>query len=510
MKELLLILSLTFPGASGDIDLTLEKAKIIALENNPDIKIQKKNLEMSNAEIIKEKGIYDPLLSFETSYSTADIPTASTFIDSGTINEDIYNFGGGFSGRLPTGTNYDLFQFDVTRTDTDSPVESLSPNYETSLSFSIAQDLLKDFGIDVNNTQINIAKDNKDISINELNNVISETLLNVEREYWQVIASIKNLELEKKAYELALDLERRNEIQVEVGVLPKVSLTQAKSEVASRQVGLISSENELNKSEDILKNRLALDLYTNLNFIDEPIVKEIDLIENEIMEIAFGSRPELKQAQIEIKKNESSKKFFSNQRLPKLSIEGRLQLRGLGGDANPDELIFTDSPSVLSNQFDEASDAFKSIPQFDFPTWTILGVFSFPIFNNSAKADYIRSKAELDKSIINYKKIKDVVELEVRDAIRELKNSKRRVEATRISVELATEVLMNEEEKFKVGLATTRDLLEAQRDLIDAQADEINAIVDYNISLVELEKAKGTILESNNIFIRDDEIIKDL
>ncbi len=510
MKELLLIFSLILPVASHGLDLTLERAKIIALENNPDIKIQKKNLEISNTDITKQKGIYDPLLSFETGYSTADIPTASTFIDSGTINEDAFNIGGGFSGRLPTGTNYELFQFDLTRTDTDSPLESLSPNYVTSLSFSIAQDLLRDFGTNVNNTQINIAKDNKNISIHELENVISETLLNVEREYWLVIASIKNLELEKKAFELAIDLERRNEIQVEVGVLPKVSLTQAKSEVAARQVDLISSENDLDKSKDALKNRLALDLYSNLNFTDEPQINKINISDNEILQTAFTNRPELKQADLEIEKNETLKSFFSNQRLPKLTVEGRLQLRGLGGDANPDELVFTDTPSDISSQFDEASDAFSSIPQFDFPTWTILGVLSFPIFNRTAKGDFIRSQAQLDKSIISYKKLKDTVELEVRDSIREVKNSNRRVDASRISVELATEVLTNEEEKFKVGLATTRDLLEAQRDLIDAQAAEINAIVDYNISLVELERAKGTILESNNIIIRDDQVIKNL
>ncbi|MGH7884983.1 MAG: TolC family protein, partial [Thermodesulfobacteriota bacterium] len=358
-------------GADGEIDLSLEKAKSIALENNPDIKIQKKNLEISTADIIKEKGIYDPLLNFGIGYSTSNIPTASTFIDSGTINEDSFDIEGGFSGRLPSGTTYEFFQFNLTRTDTNSPLESLSPNYLTSLSFSLAQDLLKDFGKDVNNTVITVAKDNKEISIYELENVVSDILLNVEKEYWQVIASIKNLELERKAYELALDLERRNKIQVEVGVLPRVSVTQAQSEVAARQVDLIGSENELSKSEDILKNRLALDLYTKLKFVDEPKISETYINEEEILKTSYDNRPELKQAQLEIKKNESLKKFFSNQRLPKLSLEGKLQLRGLGGSANPNELVFSDTASEISSQFDEASDAFSSIPQFDFPTWTI-------------------------------------------------------------------------------------------------------------------------------------------
>lgn len=507
MKELILIISLLLPGAGPEIDLSLEKAKIIALENNPDIKLQKKNVEISNALITKEKGIYDPLLNFEIGYSNAEIPTASTFIESGTINEDIFDLSGGINGRLPTGTSYNLFELGISRLDTDSPLESLSPNYETSLSFSIAQDLLKDFGVGINNTQIEVARDNKNISSYELENVVSEILLNVEREYWLVIASKKNLELDMKAYDLALDLERRNKIQVDVGVLPKVSITQAKSEVAARQVDLINGENELIKSEDLLKNRLALDLQTRLNFIDEPDIEDVNLDEEQILFTSFQNRPELKQAELEIKKSERLKDFFSNQRLPKLSVEARYRLRGLGGDANPNELVFSDTPSDISSQFDDASDAFDSISDFDFPTWSLLGVLSFPIFNNAAKGDFIRSKAELDRNIIDYKKTKDRIALEVRDAIREVRNSKRRVDASSISVELAGEVLMNEEEKFKVGLATTRDLLEAQRDLIDAQAAQINAIVDYEISLAELERAKGTILENNNVLIEQEEFL---
>lgn len=70
-------------------------------------------------------------------------------------------------------------------------------------------------------------------------------------------------------------------------------------------------------------------------------------------------------------------------------------------------------------------------------------------------------------------------------------------------MELAEEVVRNDEERLKVGIATTREVLESQRDLIDAQTARIEAITQYNISIAALEKAKGTLLLKNNIVIRD-------
>ena len=73
-------------------------------------------------------------------------------------------------------------------------------------------------------------------------------------------------------------------------------------------------------------------------------------------------------------------------------------------------------------------------------------------------------------------------------------------------MELAQQVVTNDEERLRVGITTTREVLESQRDLIDAQTTEIEAVTEYNISLARLEKTKGTILKLNNIKIEDKDI----
>lgn len=506
MKNLLITIAislvLAIQAKTETIELTLKEALVLAMQNNRDIKIERFNVEGSEGEVTSEQGAFDILFSVESSYTEREIPTASTFIESGTIDEDEFNITAGLGGRLPTGTFYDLIQFSATRTETDSPIEVLSPNWFTDVSFSVGQDLLRDFGLDVNLIGVITAKRNSDIAINELEKRISEVFLSVEIEYWGLVGFIENLELQKKALELAKDLQRRNEIQVEVGVLPPISVTQAKSEVAARQVDVITAENRVEAIEDRLKNILVLPLESRIVPVDDPSKKFETYDEHKILKEALNNRPEISQARLEVEKNEKLENFYSNQRLPRLSVQGFLEFQGLGGDENQNRIDFGGGDlQPISEQFNSPGDAFDQLYDGDFMTWSILGVFSYPLFNWEARGDYIKAKADYNRTLIQYDKAIDDVNLDVRNSVRQIENSKRTIEAADISVDLSEQVLSNEEERLKVGIGTTREVLEAQRDLVDARVRQIRAVADYNIALARLERAKGTIIQSKGIVI---------
>lgn len=499
MSETIIFILISILGNQAVSDLSLSEAIEIALENNTSIKIERENVEISTGEIKTQQGIFDPILNINSSYSDSKIPTVSTFIPSGTINQEEFNISSGIEGELPTGTFYNILNFSLSRTNTDSPIEDLSPNLFTSLRFSLGQELLKDFGLETNLTPIITAKRNSDISRKELEVIISDTLLQVETNYWVLVATKKNLELERTALDLARDLQRRNEIQVEVGVLPPVAVTQAKAEVAARKVDVIRAENLLRASEDALKNLLAISLEKRISPTDEPKTEILLFDEDEQLREALLKRPEVEQAKLNIENKETLKKFFSNQRLPTLSVEGSVEIQGLGGDENPDRLSFGGEPEPIPDLFLGQGKSFRTLFDGDFPTWEIVGIFRFPLFNRTARGNYIKANAELDRSLIALKQVTDNVALDIRNAIREIDNSIRRIEAAKVSVELAEQVVVNEEERLNVGIGTTREVLEAQRDSVDAQTQEILAVTDYNIALAALEKARGTIISTNNI-----------
>ena len=507
IRILLLFTFFVLPANAEEIlSLSLEEAKIIALENNRDIKIQKENIDFSEGDVTKEKGAFDPFFTLTSTYSDIQSPTVSTFVESGEVTQKDFTIENSITGRLSTGTFYDLYNLSLTRSETNSPIESLSPSLSSSLSFSIGQELLKNFGKEVNETPLFLAKKNVDISVKQLELTISDVLFNLESDYWLLVASIQNRELEKKALELAKDLEKRNKIEVEVGTLPPVAVTQAKSEVALRSVNLINAENLLERSEDKLKNALVLPYHIDILPTETPKLNLEQFNETLVLETAFLNRIELKEAQDEIEKGRALTKFYSNQKLPRLSLEALLQFQGLGGDENPDRESFGGVPEPIPGRFDGQSQAFNTLLDGDFPGWSVVGVFSYPIFNRTAKGEYVKANADLNRRIINYQKVKEQIELEIRDALREVRNSQKKIEAAKTAVELAQKVVVNDEERLRVGIATTREVLESQRDLIDAQTTEIEAVTEYNISLARLQKTQGIVLINNNIRIEDQNI----
>ena len=503
MIKILLLILFTMTATAGALDLSVQDAVRIALENNRDIQIEKENVVVSEGEITTQEGAFDPILNISSFYNDGETPTANTFIPSGTVNQQDFNVSGNLEGKLSTGTFYDVLNFSSTRTETDSPLDDLSPNWFNNLSFSIGQELLRNFGVNVNNAFVITARRSNQISFKEFENVVTNVILEVESRYWLLVAAKQNLELELKALELAQDLQRRNEIQVEGGVLPPVSVTQAKSEVAAREVDVIRAENTLQATEDDLKNVLAIDLSERIKATDEPTTEVFNFNYEESLDEAYRERPEIEQAKLNIENRVTLKDHYSNQRLPRLAVEGSVQLQGLGGDENPDRRSFGGISEPIPPRFLGSGEAFSQIFGADFTTWQILGVFSFPLFNRTARGEYVKARAELDRSVITLKKTQDDVALDVRSAIREIKNSLRAIDAARVSVELAKEVVINEQERLNVGIGTTRQVLEAQRDLIDAGVREITAIANYNIALAELERAKGTLLENEGVVIKE-------
>jgi outer membrane protein len=124
-----------------------------------------------------------------------------------------------------------------------------------------------------------------------------------------------------------------------------------------------------------------------------------------------------------------------------------------------------------------------------------------PIGNAQAKADYARSRIDLESSQRQLQQEQESVTLEVKSAVTSLLSDLKSIEATRIARQLAEENVRNQQARYDVGLATTKDLLDFQNQLTQAQAAEVQSLTGYNVDLARLRLAEGTLLESRNVVI---------
>jgi outer membrane protein TolC len=136
------------------------------------------------------------------------------------------------------------------------------------------------------------------------------------------------------------------------------------------------------------------------------------------------------------------------------------------------------------------------------PVWFVGLDYFYPLGNRGAKADYAIAQ-------INGK-AKTTLEASPKTCAsmcasrRGPSNGVRRVTAARKNVELQTK-LDAEQEEFDNGMSTSFRVFTAfQTDLRNAQLSLIQALLDYNKSLADLERAKGTLLESKGMKLADD------
>ena len=91
------------------------------------------------------------------------------------------------------------------------------------------------------------------------------------------------------------------------------------------------------------------------------------------------------------------------------------------------------------------------------------------------------------------------VTLDIKNAVTTLQSDVQSIQATRIARELSEENLRNQQARYDVGLATTKDILDFQDQLTQARFAEVNSLTRYRTDLATLHRAEGTLLERRRI-----------
>jgi outer membrane protein TolC len=198
----------------------------------------------------------------------------------------------------------------------------------------------------------------------------------------------------------------------------------------------------------------------------------------EAIDIAIERRPEVLQAGKNVETSDLNIKYAKNQILPTLSFQGTAGLAGLG------------------NNYERMG---KEMFSGDFPNWGLGLVFSYPIGNRSAISQSNKRQLENQNAHTTLQSVRQQVIIGVREAVRRVQTDFKRIETTRSARIMSEKQLQAEQERLKVGLTTTRFVLDFQRDLATAQGNELRAIVDYNKSLSNLARHKAITLERYNL-----------
>ncbi len=459
--------------------LTLAEARADALANNLELEVALLAPTIASTDITEAEALFESILFADAAYVSTDTPTATTLTGS---QVEAFTAESGVRVPLRTGGEASV-SVPVVWTETSNVFATLNPAYEADVSARLTQPLLRGAGLWTNAHPIRIARGEWQLSLARTRLEVIRVLAAVDRVYWQLFAARGELDVRQQELALAEAQLERARRQVEVGTAAEIEILRARSGVAERVEGVIVAENLVSLRQRELKrllNRPALTLTgpTEVVPVTEPVVMPADPQPARLAEVALERRMEMLELEIRIAQDASTIAFRRNAALPVLALDYQYHLNGLGANW---------------------SDAFNMVGRGDYQDHRVGVVLEVPLGNQAAASRLRRAVLERLGRLATRRRQADQIRQEVYDATDALRAAWQRVLASREQVALAERVVVAEQRQFDLGLRTSTDVLDAQAALAAARSAAVRAITDYQIALVDIAYATGTLLGSARV-----------
>ena len=472
--------------------LSVEEAVRQALEHNLGIQVARIAPQLQDLNIAQTLTAWSPSLTATGSTASTDTPNASFL--SGAAGSEIHDrrFAGNAGIRQATkwhGASYAL-GWDNTRATTTNFFTNFNPQYNSGMSLSVVQPLLRNFKIDNVKQQLEIGRKTRSNSDLDVQASIATTSRAVRNAYWDLAYAIESLTVQRQSLDLARESLRNNKARVEIGTMAPIDIVEAEAEVAQRDEAVIVAEAAIDRAEDTLRALIfdpaSPDFWTmRIEPTDRPPFTPLTVNVDGAMAKAVESRTDLRQAQTSIEATDISLRFMTDQTLPEVNAQLDYGLSGLGGTQAIRGAGFP-GPIIGTSQRSYGA-ALGDIFQNQYPRWTLSLNVNYPLGQTSQQASLARTKLQQSQAKLQLRNQQLQVATQVRDAARTLTANQKRVGSTRASRELAARRLDAETKKFAAGQSTSFFVFQAQRDLALAQNNELKAILDYNKSVVDFE-----------------------
>lgn len=484
--------------------LSLKDLTKLALQNNLDIAISDTNEQIYQQRIIGSFGPYDPTISATLSVNSnksanTNLATASNTTTFNQTDRAVWNFS--FSQAVKTGGTLTAY-WNTNRQDNNSAFALFTPQYNAGTSISFTQPLRRNFRID--QTRGNIKLVNLDLKTNDskFKQKVVETVASIQSQYWDLVAAIRDYEIKRGSVKLAQITLRDNKKKVEIGTLAPIGVTEAQATMAQREVDLIASEERIFNTENALRALISNDRNADIwrKVIvptDNPDFQEYKVDLDLAIETALKNRPELEQIDITLRQSEISQQMTENMKKWQFDLQGSFGSTGVAGPQTIKNGVPTINPDLVGGMF----HAYQTIFTGGFTNWQVAFQVLIPLKNRSVESQLAQQKITMRQQLMQRKSAEQTVQVDIRNAVQKIETNRKQVETAKVARQLAMEQLDGEEKRFQAGLSENFRVLDRQSALSQAQYVELQALINYRKSIITLQRAMYTLLESNDFEI---------
>ncbi len=520
--------TLAEPDPEDYWELTLEEVIRIALTNSE--VMRSLGVSVVNSPAVQTT-VYDPALQIvdprsgeEAALSAFDAQfTTSLFFDRDELAFNNPFIGGGatslhqnqgiFQAELgkvaATGTEFAV-RNTTARTSNSVPINLFPSAYDTVFEAEFRHPLLRGGGLAVNRIAgpnalpgsyngIVVARLRTDIALADFEKAVRDFIVEVQREYWFLHFAYRNLDARIAARDSAQETWRTANTELEFGASDIVAETlsrdqfylfQAQVADALNGTASVNSTSRTGPGVYDTERRLRYLMGVPLNDgrlirpADEPSKAELVFDWNESLNEAMFRRVELRRQNWSIKQRELELLAARNQLLMRLDLVGLYRWRGFG-----DELF--------GENWRANGSAFNDLFQGDLQGWNLGLQLTAPVGNRIGHVAVRHAELSLARERAVLREQERQISHELSNAMGELARAYHQTRANYNRSVATRQRLAAEKLKYELGEegGLLQFVVEAESRVAEADSEYYRSLVDYNLSVVAIHYAKGTLLD---------------
>lgn len=473
--------------------VNLESLIVRTLRSSAQVKVFSDLPFIRQTAIVEAQAAFDWNAFINTRWDDLSEPVGNILTTGGSprFRTNQWSYSGGVRRRNTNGGNFEIAQ-DFGFQNNNSTFFQPNNQGTSRLRLSYTQPLLRGRGRVYNESLIVLANIDAKVADHEFSRQLQSHLLEVTRAYWSLylerVALVQKQQLFLRAEKIYDDLYARRNVDV-VGS----QLVRVEAAVTSRKSDLVRAEMAVRNAQErihALVNDPELATIVDLEIIPTDIpTRNSEIFEvGEILSTALQMRPEIGQALKQIRGACVRLGMSKNEMLPRLDLILESYTAGLRGNSN--------IGGAFVDQFSTGE-----------PGYSVGFQYELPIGNRAARARLTRRQLELRQLQNQFRTTVETLLMETKVAAREVRTADREFKAKYHAMQAAAKRLDSIQQRWEAlpGVETSiglylDDVLTAQQQLADSEYEFAKSETTYNLALMNLKRATGTLLQHEQIY----------
>jgi outer membrane protein TolC len=470
---------------------------LAAMEHSAQVRILRDSVFVKRSAIQEADGKFDARAFAESKFVATDDPVGSTLTTGGPNRWIDSNVIGSAGIRRTTQAGGTVEVSQQLGYEDSNSLYFVPPHQGTTrMAVSLTQPLLNGAGTAYNTSVVLLADINSNIARDQLSRDMQSLLLDLHKAYWdlylQRVAVAQRLKLLQAGMSIRDNLVARRNVDVLRG-----QIARAQSAVANRRADLIRRQAAVKNAEARIRaivNDPGLGSTETVELVPDTAPGRLKVQTNlpGSLVAALNSRPEIQQGMKEIRAASVRADVASNEVLPVLNAVLSSYVSGLRG--------YGDISGAYVDQFSAGRPSFTAGFQFEMP----LGNRVANARLEQRRLEYRQATSQLEATTAN-------IRAEVEIAVREVDTTYLEMVSKYHACVADNEDVVYQMSRWRTlpyeqpsaGFALD-ELLSAQDRLAQAELEFVSAEVGYNLAVICLTRATGTLVDSARL----DQVLK--